>query len=254
MASVTLRFYAELNAFLPPKQRQRSFEAKLARAATAKHTIEACGVPHTEVALILVDGEPATFKRLLHEGERIAVFPSFQRIALAPLFSLNAPPAGKPRFIADCHLGGLARLLRMAGFDCTFRNDYRDREIAELAANEERIVLTRDKQLLMIKSIRHGAFVHALKAEAQFAEIVRRFALIGRCAPFSRCLICNVPLAEVEKTAIVEELPPAVRTSQAHFRRCPRCRRIYWPGSHWQRMRKLLERALAWRTQQEAFS
>lgn len=242
MADATFRFYGELNAFLPPERRQRAFTATLARAATTKHMIEALGVPHTEVALILVDDAPSSLARRLHAGERIAVYPDFQRLPM-PTRALNAPPAGKPCFIADCHLGGLARLLRMAGFDTLFRNDYDDRDIARLSVAEQRIVLTRDRELLKLREIRYGAFVHAIKAEAQFAEIVRRFGLLPHFAPFSRCLICNEALLPVSKEVVAEALPPSVRLLQQTFRRCPHCQRLYWPGSHWQRMRAQLAAA-----------
>ncbi|MFN4148925.1 MAG: Mut7-C RNAse domain-containing protein, partial [Rhodocyclaceae bacterium] len=222
-ACATFRFYAELNAFLAPARRQRAFTAPLARAATTKHMCEACGVPHTEVAFIFVDGEPATFRRLLHDGERVAVYPAFSRFDLSPLVPLNAPPPGIPRFVADSHLGGLTRFLRMAGFDCLFRNDYDDREIATFAQQENRIVLTRDTQLLMQRKIQYGAFVHALRTEAQFAEIVRRFALPPHFRPFTRCLLCNVPLVEVTKDAVLDQLPASVRERQQQFRRCPSC-------------------------------
>lgn len=242
-ASATFRFYAELNDFLPPERRQRAFMARLARAATTKHMIEACGVPHTEVAFIFVNGEPADFSRLLHDGDRVAVYPAFSRLDFTPLVPLNAPPPGKPRFIADCHLGGLARMLRIAGFDTAFRNDYDDHEIAALATRENRIVLTRDRELLKLRAIHLGAYVHTLKAEAQFAEIVRRFDLLPYFAPFSRCLICNDPLVEIDKAAVIDQLPPSVRERQQQFRRCPACERLYWPGSHWERMRAMLTAA-----------
>jgi uncharacterized protein with PIN domain len=189
------------------------------------------------------NGEPATFSRLLKEGDRVAVYPAFARLDLPPLAPLDAPPPGRPRFIADSHLGGLARMLRMAGFDTAFRNEYDDREIAECAERELRIVLTRDLELLKLRMIRHGAYVHALKAEAQFAEVVRRFDLLPHFAPFSRCLLCNVPLHDVDKEAVIDQLPPSVRAHQQRFRRCPSCQRIYWPGSHWERMQAMLSAA-----------
>lgn len=104
-------------------------------------------------------------------------------------------------------------------------------------------LLTRDRELLKLREIRHGAFVHAIKAEEQFAEIVRRFRLLPHFAPFSRCLICNETLLPVSKEAVEAQLPPSVRRRQHTFRRCPRCLRLYWPGSHWQRMRERLATA-----------
>lgn len=240
MTTAHFRFYEELNDFLPPERRKREFAVPCAQAATVKHMIEALGVPHTEVELILINGASVAFERLLQDGDRVAVYPRFEAFDITPLLRVRERPLREPRFVADCHLGGLARLLRMAGFDTLFRNDFADPELAALSIDEQRILLTRDRDLLKRRGITHGCYVHALKPVRQFQEIVQRLNLAGACRPFSLCLECNAPLRPVDKIEVIDRLPPSVRAGHDHFFTCERCRRIYWRGSHWQRMRALL--------------
>src|SRR6185369_2654633 len=103
--TATFRFYAELNDFLAPERRGREFTCRCARAATAKHMIEALGVPHTEVELVLVNGESASFERLLADGDRIAVYPKFEALDITPLLRVRERPLRVTRFVADAHLG-----------------------------------------------------------------------------------------------------------------------------------------------------
>jgi uncharacterized protein with PIN domain len=244
LTKATFRFYEELNDFLPPERRKREFEAPCARTATTKHMIEALGVPHTEVELILVNGESADFDRLLRDGDRVAVYPKFEALDITPLLRVRERPLREIRFVADAHLGGLARMLRMAGFDTLYRNDFADDELADISVREARILLTRDRELLKLRAITHGCYIHALKPPSQFGELVRRLDLAGSMAPFSRCLECNHLLREVAKAQVIERLPPAVRLGQERFTACDACGRIYWRGTHWQRMRALLASSL----------
>jgi uncharacterized protein with PIN domain len=235
MVIATFRFYGELNDFLPPTRRQLSIASPCAQAATTKHMIEALGVPHTEVALILVDGAPAPFDRLLRDGERVAVYPRFGWLD---------QPSPIPRFVADAHLGGLARMLRMAGFDTLYNNHFDDDEIEALATREARTVLTRDRELLKRRSIAHGRYVHALRPADQLVEVVERLGLASLAEPFTLCLHCNAPLHAVDKAQVRDQLPPSVRTLHHEFSSCALCRRIYWKGSHWKRMTELLAPSL----------
>ena len=243
MVMATFRFYEELNDFLAPERRRREFSAECARAASVKHMIEALGAPHTEVELILVNGESVGFDRLLRDGDRVAVYPRFEALDITPLLRVREAPLRVTRFVADAHLGGLAHLLRMAGFDTLYRNDYQDREIADIAEREGRIVLTRDRDLLKYRAITHGCYVHALKPEQQFRELVARLDLARSQRPFTLCLMCNATLRAIAKDEVLERLPPAVRANYVRFTACDRCGRIYWEGSHWQRMRALVEDA-----------
>ncbi|QJE02627.1 Mut7-C ubiquitin/RNAse domain-containing protein [Massilia forsythiae] len=244
MVTATFRFYDELNDFLPRVRRGQAFDAPCARAATVKHMIEALGVPHTEVELVLVDGESSTLERLLEDGDRVAVYPRFTRLDVAPLVRVRQRPPGRLRFVADAHLGGLARLLRMAGFDTIYANDIDDAVIEEYAMMEERIVLTRDRELLKRRGVEYGCYVRALHSQAQLAEVGGRYGLAERARPFTLCLHCNAPLRGVPKDAVLERLPPAVRAAQDEFSTCERCRRVFWKGSHWKRMAAMLERAM----------
>jgi uncharacterized protein with PIN domain len=244
MVSATFRFYDGLNDFLARARRGGEFTVACARDATTKHMIEALGVPHTEVALILVNGASGTLERILEEGDRIAVYPAFTTLDPGPLACLSLLPPGSLRFVADAHLGGLARLLRMAGFDTIYRNTLRDAEIAALARDEERIVLSRDRALLMRRGVEFGTCVRALHARDQFAEVAARYRLAARARPFTRCLECNVPLRSVARDAVLDRLPPAVRTSQDAFSTCDCCGRVFWKGSHWRRMAGMLAAAI----------
>lgn len=235
MVLATFRFHEELNDFLPRARRNLAFSVPCARAATTKHMIEALGIPHTEVGRICVNAEDSGFERLLQQGDTVEIHPQRAGLATAGI------PTPAPRFIADAHLGGLARLLRMAGFDTLYRNDYGDRELAALSVREHRILLTRDRELLKQRTITHGCFVHAQQPAQQLREIVCRLALQSCMHPFSLCLECNQPLRTVDKQHVLDRLPPSVRVKQTHFTRCDQCGRIYWPGSHWQRMQRMLQ-------------
>lgn len=240
----TFRFYAELNDFLAPERRQREFTCPGARAATTKHMIEALGVPHTEVELVLVNGISVGFDRLLDEGDRVAVYPKCETLDITPLLRVRDHPLREPRFVADAHLGGLARLLRMAGFDTLYDNDIHDSQIAAIAVAEQRIVLSRDRELLKRRDITHGCYVHALKSAEQLRELFQRLDLARSARPFTLCLHCNAPLRAIDPSLALSRVPPGVRERYQRFSTCDVCRRVYWEGTHWQRMRAVLDRVL----------
>ncbi len=244
MVTVAFRFYEELNDFLAPARRKREFRAPCARRATTKHMIEALGVPHTEVELILVNGESVGFDRILQDGDRVAMYPRFEAMDVTPLLRVRALSLRKTRFVADAHLGGLAHLLRMLGFDTLYDNHYDDDTIVVVADRDARIVLTRDRELLKRRAVTHGCYVHALKSEAQLREIVERLDLARSARPFTLCLHCNLPLRSVDKASVLDRLPPRVREYYARFAMCDACGRVYWEGSHWRNMRSMLNKVL----------
>ncbi len=244
MVAATFRFYEELNDFLAPARRRQEFSVPCAEAATTKHMIEALGVPHTEVGLILVNGEPADFNRLLQDGDRVAVYPRLEAMDVTPLLRVREHPLRETRFVADAHLGGLARMLRMLGFDTLYDNHFHDDTIVAICAQDGRIVLTRDRELLKRSAVTHGCYVHALKPEAQLREIVERLDLARSARPFTLCLHCNVPLRPVDKASVLDRLPPRVREHYEHFSTCEVCGRMYWEGSHWRNMRRMLDDVL----------
>ena len=240
MVTASFRFYEELNDFLPRERRRREFSAPCARAATTKHMIEALGVPHTEVELILVNGETSGFERLLEEGDRVSVYPKFETFDITPLLRVRERPLRRLRFVADAHLGGLARLLRMAGFDTLYDNHYHDDEIVAVASNEDRVLLTRDRELLKRRTVTHGCYLHALKPAQQFQELFDRLELAASARPFTLCLHCNLPLRAIDKAAVLDRLPPSVRELHDEFNTCDCCGRVFWKSSHHERMTELL--------------
>jgi len=243
MTIAHFRFYAELNDFLAPMLRQRRFSHACARDASVKHMIEAFGVPHTEVDLILVDGIAVDFSHRLRHGENVSVYPAFSGLGLAPQTPVR-PAGGAARFIADAHLGQLAKNLRMLGFDVLYRNDYSDAEVARLAASEDRIVLTRDRDLLIRKEIVRGGYLHAVNGDEQVLEVIRRFDLAPSVRALSRCLTCNGMLRTVEKSEVEHRVPQHSRRAYERFYECEGCAQIYWEGSHAARMRKRIEQVL----------
>ncbi|UVE18899.1 Mut7-C ubiquitin/RNAse domain-containing protein [Pseudomonas sp. LS44] len=245
MTTATFRFYEELNEFLPADRRRQDITCVCARAATTKHMIEALGVPHTEVELVLVNGESVGFERLIEDGDRIAVYPKFEALDVSSLLRVRERPLRVTRFVADVHLGGLAHLLRLAGFDTLYETDFADAQIAALGADEGRIVLTRDRELLKRRNVTHGCYVRALKPALQLRELFERLDLAGSARPFSLCLHCNAPLREVDKAAVLERLPPKVRELYQRFLTCDGCQRVFWEGSHWRSMQALLRPLLA---------
>ena len=243
--SATFRFYEELNTFLPPARRKCAFDAVCAHASTTKHMIEALGVPHTEVELVLVNGESVGFERRLEDGDRVAVYPRLEALDITPLLRVRARALRTSRFIADVHLGGLAHLLRMAGFDTLYDNHAEDSVIAAISAAQGRIVLTRDRELLKRSNVTHGCYVHALKSALQLKEIFWRTGLAGSARPFTLCLHCNAPLRPVDKALVEHRLPPKVRAHCQRFSTCDLCQRVFWEGSHWRSMQALLAGLMA---------
>jgi hypothetical protein len=241
MVTATFRFYEELNDFLAPARRKQEFTAPCARAATTKHMIEALGVPHTEVELILVNGESADFSRILQDGDRVAVYPRFEAMDVTPLLRVREHPLRETRFVADAHLGGLAHMLRMLGFDTLYDNHIHDDDIVAICEQDGRIVLTRDRELLKRRTVTHGCFVHALKSEQQLREVVERLDLARSAKPFTLCLHCNRPLRSVDKAVVYDRLPPKVQAHYEKFSTCDHCGRVFWEGSHWRNMRRVLD-------------
>lgn len=245
MAEVSLRFYAELNDFLAPELRQRAFSHAFERRTSVKDMIEAFGVPHTEVEIILVDGRSVNFSHIVGDGEQISVYPVFEGLDVTPLLQLRPAPLREPRFILDANLGRLARYLRLLGFDCLYRNDLDDRGIAETAQREKRTVLTRDRALLQHRIIDHGYFVREVRPRLQVSEVLARFDLYRMLQPFSRCTRCNGLLETVDKAAVVERLEPKTKKYYDSFSICRDCGQLYWQGSHYARSMKLVDEWIA---------
>ena len=191
LREIEIRFYAELNDFLPPECRQCAFRHEFHGTPSVKDTIEAIGVPHTEVDAILVDGRSVGFGHLLHGGERVAVYPVFERFDVSPVTRLRPKPLTVTRFVADVHLGSLARNLRLLGFDTAWERDLTDEAIIDIARTERRIILTRDKGLLKNGRVTHGYWLRNTDPDRQLEEVVRAIDLARDIDPYRRCMACN---------------------------------------------------------------
>ncbi len=242
---VRFRFYAELNDFLPEARRQREFGYLFAGTPSVKDAIEAIGIPHTEVDVILVDGMSVDFSHLLVGGERVAVYPMFERYDVSPLTRLRPAPLRESRFIADVHLGSLARNLRLLGFDTIWERDLDDEAIIAIAARERRIILTRDKGILKNGRVTHGHWLRSTDASAQLEEVIRALDLAGNIHPYTRCMECNGELEPIERSEAAPSVPLQVFLVYRDFKRCARCRRVYWKGSHFERLNEVVECARA---------
>jgi len=241
MNTAIFRFYAELNDFLPSALRHKAFDHPFRGTPAVKDTIESLNVPHTEVDLILINGVPATFSARLSDGDRVSVYPVFEALDIGPLVRLRPHPLRETRFLLDVHLGRLARSLRLLGFDSDYGNNYEDDELSDRATHEGRILLTRDRGLLKRSAIERGYCVRQTRPREQVLEILARFDLVGSINPFSRCMACNAVLRLVSKSEVRESVPAHVRDLHDDFTRCEGCGRVYWRGSHYDRLKLFVD-------------
>ena len=238
-AQVTFRFYAELNDFLPAQRRKVTFAYAFKGAQSVKHLIEAIGVPHPEVEFILVEGRPVGFDYQPHDGEHIAVYPASRDLLLDGVPALRPPP-DPIAFLADNRLGRLARYLRLLGFDTAYGGDQDDDLLAERSRDENRVLLTRDRGLLKRSLVQFGYCLRSMDAEEQLVAVLRRYRLCDRVEPWRRCLRCNGLLEPVEKTAVLDRLEPKTKLYYDTFQQCQACGQVYWRGSHFRELERLV--------------
>jgi uncharacterized protein len=238
---VNVRAYAELNDFLGPESRGVTARRPFRPHQTVKDVLEALGIPHTEVDLILVNGNAEDFAHRPTSGDRIAAYPMFVTLDVGSTARLRPVPLRDPRFVIDVNLGRLARLLRVLGFDVWWSSDADDQTLADLSLGQQRILLTRDRGLLKRRAITHGLFVRSDHPEEQTLEVIRRLDLRHRLAPFTRCVRCNGRLFAVSKEEVIDHLEPLTRLYYDDFSRCTECGRIYWRGSHRARLVSFVE-------------
>jgi uncharacterized protein with PIN domain len=253
MFEMELTFCGDLPGFLRRPLRGASRVRRQLDGKTAvKDVIEACGVPHPEVDLIALLDESGTavraldFPYALEVPVRLAIYP-----VPAPRDLLPTAPRLQvrdcDRFVADCHLGALARHLRLLGIDTAYESDAGDRRLLEIMENENRALLTRDRRLLMHSIVKQGYCPRSDNPEQQAREVLQRFVVAGRPAgltPLSRCLRCNGMLREVPKEEVLTALADEPLTLRYYdeFLRCADCGRIYWRGSHFKKLTDRLAR------------
>lgn len=243
--NASVRFYAELNDHLPEAKRYGIFEKQLITPTTAKDLIESFGVPHTEVDLVLVNGISVGFAQLVQPGDRVSVYPMFEAFDISAELRVRPEPLRETRFVLDVHLGKLAAYLRMLGFDARYQSCFRDEDLARISAEERRILLTRDRELLKRAQVTHGYWLRQTDSRRQIAEILDRFDLCSAIRPFTRCMACNGLLENAGKNQVRERIPPLAAELHDEFRDCPGCGRVYWKGSHYRRMETWIQELMS---------
>jgi uncharacterized protein with PIN domain len=235
--SVTLYFGGDLGFFLRQRHPEEPVIRLLAHKSSVKDIIESCGVPHPEVDLIRCNGKPVDFAFQLEANARLDVYPvSRGSNAVSGLQERNIAA-----FVADGHLGKLARELRLLGFDVSYQHDAEDRDLLATAIQENRALLTRDRPLLMHRVVRNGYYLRSQDPLQQIVEVIRRFELAEKIAPFTRCLRCNGLLFSVPKKSLIAQLEPLTRLYYSDFQQCSHCHRAYWRGSHVEKLHRRVE-------------
>lgn len=236
-----LFFHSTLQDFIEPLNRGQFYDCQFDDNPAVKDLIESQGVPHTEVAAILSNGESVEFNYQMKDGDQLEVYPISLLPVPRPRYLLSKPVDNEPRFVLDVHLGTLARYLRLTGFDVIYKKkDPGDEWIASTSAEQGRIVVTRDKGLLKRAIIEHGYWLRSQHPKQQMKELVQRYHLVKWFQPFKRCTHCNGLVRDVIKSDIQARLPEHVREHISEFRQCSQCHHIYWKGSHYTKIEKLI--------------
>lgn len=235
-------FAGALNDFLALKERKTWNKRAFNDCPSVKDAIESFGVPHTEVGAILAGGGGVDFGCQVECGDRIKVCPiggegKGRKVRLRPKWR------GPVCFVLDSHLGKLARHLRLLGFSSLYEKNYPDKEILKIIQKDRRILLTRDIGLLKNKIVTFGYWVRNTDPDRQLREVIKRFSLHRRISPFKICLECNGRIVRIKKEKIIKRLPPKVREYFNEFFACQRCRKVYWRGSHYEKLSNIVRKA-----------
>lgn len=241
---VTLRFYEELNDFLPKEKKKKRFVHTFIDRTSVKDLIESLGVPHTEIDMVLVNGKSVSFNYLINNEDDISVYPVFESIDITNVQHLRNKPLRKPKFVCDVHLGKLVRNMRMLGLDVYYKNNLSDEQIVKISLSERRAILTRDLGILKRSGVTHGYFVREVNPKKQLSEILNRFDLTNQIKPFSICLDCGTKLTPIKKSRALSVLPDKVRQRQSKFYLCKLCKKVYWKGSHYENMKSFIGKYL----------
>jgi hypothetical protein len=279
MVKVTICFRDELASLLHRGRNKESHEIAFDGKRSVKDLIESTGIPHTEIGLILVNEKraapaaqegPGSFKSysrdekdcffctlfrgiskkavdfsyILQDGDRIEVRPALLRKYSAP-----GSGAGDEEILLLCdeHLWKLCRRLRLLGFDAAFNKEWDDARLAEISGKEGRVLLTRDRRLLMRKNVAAGLLIRSTDVEEQVNEVLENLDLKSKCRPFSRCLLCSGRLREAaagdnDFEGIKRQIPLDVLSWCREYNICLNCGQVYWKGSHYKKLAEKVEK------------
>ena len=238
------RFYEELNDFLPKYRRKTNFEAKFKGKRSIKDMIEALGVPHTEIDLILVNGKSVDFNYILQNKDRVSVYPVFESLNITDVTLLRKIPLRQNKFIADINLGNIVKYMRLLGFDLYYDSLLSTRKIIDISKRENRVILTKNRKLLKFKDVTHGIFIRPGTTTEQIRRIIDYLDITDNIKPFSRCLRCNTLLKSVLKENILDKIPPKTKEFCDEYVQCRSCDKIFWKGTHFINMKKIVSQIL----------
>lgn len=211
------------------------------RSASIKDVLEAFGVPHTEIGHITCNGATVGFSHLVQDDQEFVIKPVPVPWSLNSADTLRPAFQGKLRFLVDGNVGRLARYLRMAGFDTLYDPIWTETDLLRILQDETRILLTRNLDLLKRKQIVFGRCIRSSNPVMQLREVFALFSLRSLDDRLmTRCLQCNELLQPVPKQDILTRLEPLTIRYFDEFKICPTCDKIYWHGSHADKMMALL--------------
>ncbi|MCE2030495.1 Mut7-C ubiquitin/RNAse domain-containing protein [Sessilibacter corallicola] len=237
----TLRFHGNCNNFLNNNSEISELVYRFDDRPSIKDTIEACGIPHPEIGAITINNQWVEFGHQLQNGDRVEVYPNPHKDAS---ISMPYKPSGELTFLLDVHLKGLARYLRLAGFNCLHNDrDLGDELLAEISSNQDYLLLTRDIGLLKRGNIKYARWIRNQLPQAQFKEIVDHYQLRDEFKPFTRCVKCNGTIHQIQKSSVRAMLPEDIFDRFTEFKQCSDCKQIYWKGSHFEKIQKILDEA-----------
>ena len=226
------------------ERRKIDFRCGFEGRESVKDRIEALGVPHTEVDLILVNSVSVDFEYILEDGDRISVYPVFESLDIRDVTHLRDLPFRETRFIADVNIGHIVKYMRALGLDVYCDPSLSSRDIVRISKEEKRTILTKSRKLLKYRNVARGIFIRPGTTVEQIRGIIDFLSLRGGIVPFSRCLVCNSPLVRVTKESVFDRIPPKTRAFYDDYSYCSRCDRIYWQGTHFARIKKVVDEIL----------
>lgn len=233
---LTLVFFGNNKELLQVPTSQGKILYHLNRRASIKDIIEAVGVPHTEICRLVRNGNEVSFQYIPSGDEQILIYPFDKQNNWRTPSTLRPQPFVRLKFLVDMTALKLARNLRMAGLDTATVVGRTLKDIVKMASSEKRIVLTKNRELVKIRDLLFGQLLRSDDHRKQLLEVDERYELSSIAKPMSRCLVCNEILLQVPKEKILSRLEPLTRKYYTRFKECSSCRKIYWPGSHHDRM------------------
>ncbi len=249
MREIRIRFFGDLEDLVLPHLRGRTALASFNGRRSIKDLVESYRIPNTEIAFLRVHGKFVDFSRILEDGDDVSVYPLSFRQEFKQARPLTMAKPEIIAFVCDVHLWKLARYLRFLGFDTAFDKTLDDPELALQSHDEKRILLTRDRKLLMRNLVWRGQLIRSMKSEEQVSEVIQRFEIQSDIRPFTRCALCNQSLVPVQKNdlkyrEIEDRIPAGIKSRHDHYSTCPGCAAIYWQGTHFKRLQTTFKNIL----------